>query len=233
MVHTILNRTPLTGDTNRKVISDKLPNAYLPALITKNGESTVRAILESHFISPAAFDILLREPFTPEDYEDFISERQRTLQDAIENLLVKERLDLPSDLRELDAGVEDIELRLRSDIAARLAADSGELPQHVLQKVQERVQRAAKKNAALDTDYYQTLEGQLEFCDLRELQNTITGKSTWSQFQERFANKETLIGKFGQLTELRNGIRHSRTVDAVTRKEGEAALIWFRKVLEK
>ena len=40
-------------------------------------------------------------------------------------------------------------------------------------------------------------------------------------------NKQTLSAKFGQLAELRNGIRHSRTVDEVTRKEGEAAILWF------
>ena len=34
-----------------------------------------------------------------------------------------------------------------------------------------------------------------------------------------------------QLAELRNGIRHSRTVDEVTRKEGEAAILWFKQVL--
>jgi hypothetical protein len=54
----------------------------------------VRAILESHFISPAAQAILLRDPFAPDDFEAFIAERQRTLQEAVENLLVKERLDL-------------------------------------------------------------------------------------------------------------------------------------------
>jgi len=48
-----------------------------------------------------------------------------------------------------------------------------------------------------------------------------------------FANKETLFAKFGQLTELRNSIAHNRTVDEVTRKEGEAAVIWFRQVLGK
>jgi hypothetical protein len=91
-IHTILNRAPLTGETNRKVIGDKFPNKYLPELIASNGENRVRGILESHFISPAAFDVLLRNPFTAEDFEAFISERQRTFQDAIESLLVKERL---------------------------------------------------------------------------------------------------------------------------------------------
>ena len=59
--NTILNRTPLTVETNRNVIRDRLPNEYLPELIKQNGDEQVRAILESHFISPTAFDILLRE----------------------------------------------------------------------------------------------------------------------------------------------------------------------------
>jgi hypothetical protein len=230
-IHTILNRTPLTAETNRSVIRDRLPNEYLPELIESNGEKTVRAILESHFISPAAQAILLRDPFTPDDFEAFIAERQRTLQDAIENLLVKERLGLPPQLRELDERIEQTELELRKAIDNALAGDAEQLPAHVTQKVDERIQRASKKNAALDSDYYDTLPGKLEFCDLRELQDTITGKSLWPQFTTRFANKEALVGKFGQLAELRNGIRHSRSVDEVTRKEGEAAILWFEQVL--
>ncbi|MEZ5856685.1 MAG: hypothetical protein R3D67_18785 [Hyphomicrobiaceae bacterium] len=233
LIHTILNRTPLTGDTNRKVISDKLPNAYLPELIEENGEKAVLAIMESHFISPEALKVLLRDPFMPDDFEAFISERQKTIQEAIENLLIKERLDLPANLRELDAAVEEVELRLRTAIDGSLDGDAAVLPQQVLQKIEERIQRAAKKNAALDIDYYQTLQGKLEYCDLRELQDAITAKATWEQFVERFKNKETLNTRFGQLSELRNGIRHSRTVDEVTRKEGEAAIIWFKQVLAK
>ena len=101
----------------------RLPNAYLPELIEQNGEATVRAILESHFISPAAFDILLRDPFGPDDFEAFIAERQRTMQDAIENLLIKERLDLPPQLRELDAAMEQVELPLRKIVETSLGGD--------------------------------------------------------------------------------------------------------------
>jgi len=233
LVHTILNRTPLSADTNRNVIRDRLPNAYLPELIASNGEQAVRAILESHFISPVAQAVLLRDPFTPDDFEAFIAERQRTLQDAIENLLVKERLDLPLQLRELDEKIEQVELSLRSAIVSALGGNVAQLPSHVVQRAEERIQRAAKKNAALDTERYQTLDGKLEFCDLRELQDTLMGKALWPSFEPRFANKETLNAKFGQLAELRNGIRHSRTVDEITRKEGEAAILWFEQVLLK
>ncbi len=230
-VHTILNRTPLTPDTNRRVISDRLPNAYLPELIANNGENRVRAILESHFISPAALVILLRDPFTPDDFEDFIAERQHTLQDAIENLLIKERLDLPPPLRQLDESIERVELDLRKIIEITLENDASQLPPHVLQKIDERIQRAAKKNAALDSEHFQTLPGKLEYFDLRELQDAITSKASWRKFEPCFTNKEGLATKFGQLAELRNGIRHSRTVDDITRKEGEAAILWFGQVL--
>lgn len=92
-IHTILNRTPLTADTNRKVIRDQLPNVYLPELFANSSKEQVRAILESHFISPTAFEILLRDPFGPADFEAFIAERQRTIMEAVEDLLIKERLD--------------------------------------------------------------------------------------------------------------------------------------------
>jgi hypothetical protein len=133
----------------------------------------------------------------------------------------------------LDAAIEEVELGVRKGVDATLAGDASLIPSHVLQKVDERINRATKKNAALDTERYQTLVGKLEFFDLRELQDTITGKSLWDIFEPRFTNKETLIAKLNQLAELRNGIRYSRTVDEVTRKEGEAAILWFKQVLSK
>jgi hypothetical protein len=231
--NSILNRTPLTADTNRHVIKARLPNEYLPELIKQNGEATVRGILESHFISPVAFDILLRGSFGPEDFEAFVAERQRTLQDAIENLLIKERLDLPPQLRNLDADTELVELGVRKVVETTLGGDLSQIPPHVLLKVDERIARATKKNASLDADRFQTLAGRLEYFDLRELQDTITNKVPWSKFEARFGTKEALAGKFDQLAELRNGIRHSRAVSDIIRKEGEAAIMWFKQVLNK
>lgn len=228
LVDTILNRTPLTADTNRKVIKDRLPNEYLPELIKECGEKTVRATLETHLISPVAFDILLRNPFTAEDFEAFISERQRTLLAAIEDLLVKERLDLPPQLRELDSEIEQVELRLRVIISESLGDDPNKLPDHVLKKAEERLQTNARKNPGQDSERYRTLTGKMEFCDLRELEDTIVTKALWPIFADRFQNKEQLAMRFKQLSELRNAIRHSRSVDEVTRKDGEAAIHWFR-----
>ena len=82
-IHTILNRSPLTSVTNRKVINDKLPNIYLPELIESNGEAFVLEILESHFISPKAAKILMRDPFSSDDFDEYICERKMILLDAI------------------------------------------------------------------------------------------------------------------------------------------------------
>lgn len=232
-IHTILNRTPLTKDTNRNFIRDRLPNEYLPELIAKNGDKAVREILEAHFISPTAQEILLRKSFTVKDYEEFIAERQRTLRHAIEDLLIKERLDLPPHLRELDDKIEKTELRLRRIIADALNNDPLKLPQQILQDLREFIQRVVKKNAALDLGNYKTLYAMLEFSDLRDLQNIIIGKNMWLVFEPRFSNKEQLNIKFNQFAELRNTIRHSRTADEITLKEGEAAILWFNQVLNK
>jgi hypothetical protein len=231
LIHSILNRTPLTADTNRHVIGDQWPSEYLPSLIAQSSETVVRSVLESHFISAAALTILMRNPFTRDDYEEFIGERHRTILEAIETLLIKERFDLLPQLRELDERIEAIELSLRQKINDTLAGDTALLPPHVNQKVDERLQAARKKNAAFDLDRFGMLLPRLEYLDLRELQDTVLSKTLWPRFEARFANKETLTAKFGQFADLRNCIRHSRSVDEITRKEGEASILWFELVL--
>ena len=86
-IHTILNRTPLTAETNRNVIGDRLPNQYLPELINRNGSEKVHEMMQTHFISPEALKILLRDPFTPQDFEAFITERQKSFRQAIASVL--------------------------------------------------------------------------------------------------------------------------------------------------
>lgn len=230
-IDSILNRTPLNAETDRQVINHRLPNAYLPQLIKQNGEQAVRAILESHFISPRAFDILMKDPFTPEDYESFLLERQRTIQEAIENLLIKERLGLEPRLRELDAELEATELQLRALIFTTLEGDIGKLPPGVIAKTDERIKSATRRNPALDENHLESLAGRLEYCDLRELEHVIANKGLWSLFESKFGSKEVLAGRFNQMAELRNCIRHHRSASEVVRKDGEAALSWFSGVL--
>ncbi len=232
-INSILNRTPLTADTNRSVIGDQLPNAYLPKMIEHNGEDVVHKTMASHFISPLALQILLRDPFTPEDFAQFLKERRRTILDAIQDRLINEKLDLSPTLKTLDAQIEAIELGLRQTIESTLASQRELISSHLVQKLDDRVRSAERRTATASGSQYPIFATQLEFADLRELEEIIVGKASWPLFEPRFVNKDTLRVRFTQLAELRNGIRHSRAINEVSRKDGEAAILWFQQVVHK
>jgi hypothetical protein len=228
LIDSILNRAPLTAETNRNWISDRLPNEYLPKLMEASGEDAVRANLETHFISPAAFDILLRDPFTPLDFEAFIAERKRTILTAIEDLLVKERLDLSPSLRELDVEIERIELSIREVVAETLEAQGLELPEHIAAKARDRMEGDRRKGL-IDDNPSASVKSRMQYLDLRELEAVIVSKAAWPAFETTFLTKEQVVARFSQLAELRNALRHSRSVSQIAQKDGEAALMWFRE----
>ena len=133
----------------------------------------------------------------------------------------------------MDEEIEKIELSLRDCINEALDGSNDEIKGlHFSQKVNERIDGILRRNPALDPDHYATLTGKLEYFDLRELADTITNKRLWDRFADRFGTKDALSMRFGQLGDLRNAIRHSRTADEVTRKDGQAAIAWFRAALE-
>ena len=138
-----------------------------------------------------------------------------------------------AELTRIDLRIESVELTLRRCITEALQGDSNKLPSHVIQKIEERLRLTIKKDPSADHERYNGLVGRLEFCDLRELQDAMLGKACWGLFEQSFGTKELLQSRFGKLADLRNAIRHSRGVDEVTYKEGEAAVIWFERSLSK
>lgn len=142
-INSILNRTPLSLDTNRKIIKARMPYEYIKEMLENNDPEKVYDVLASHLISRKAVDILLRIPFTKEDFEEFLSNRQETIRDAIENLLIKEKIDIPIALQSLNNAIEKIELQLREEI---VSASGNEFevyklntPPHIQEKVDKRV----------------------------------------------------------------------------------------------
>ena len=231
-VDTILNRTPLTDHTNQHVIRDRLPNVYLAKLISDNGREKVEEILHSHFISPAALNMLLRDPFTPNDFDAFVRERQRTIIATISAKLLDKWADLPADLRPLNDEIERIELALRTLVAHRLHDDITRLPDNAREKIEPRIASAIKKIPGGNDGRFATLSSALQFADIGELRSVFENKITGAGFSDVFPNKPDMSRKFDQLTELRNAIRHTRQVGSVARLEGQAALHWFDEVLK-
>jgi len=87
----IANRTLLLDETNNK-ISNLKPSEYVGDMFEKHGsESTVKDILEGHFISSIAYEYMKQD-----DFDNFVIEREKTIREH-----VKERLGLLSeDMRE-------------------------------------------------------------------------------------------------------------------------------------
>jgi hypothetical protein len=226
-VDSVLNHCLIDRATNIR-ISKQAPSAYLEEIRVELG-TTLDEVLRSHRL-PTGPDSSL----CTDDFEAFLQWRQRTLDEALAEVTGKRApaaTARSSERSSLDAQVEGVELELRRLIADTLAENSAALPSHVSAKIAERIAGARRRNPGMRNGHYESLSGKLEYCDLRELQDVLTSKVLWARFEGRFGSKEMLHVRFAQLAELRNRLRHSRMVDAVTRKDGEAALLWFRQVL--
>jgi DNA-binding NarL/FixJ family response regulator len=222
----VLNHCLIDRATNIR-ITNRAPSAYLAEIRAELG-ATVDEVLRSHGL-PVGAD----SPLLTDDFDVFLDWREQALQEALASATGKAVASAvrSPDRSSLDVEVEGVELELRRIIVDTLDGQADALPGHVAAKIAERITAARRRNPGIGNGHYDSLSGKLEYCDLRELQDVLTSKILWPQFEERFGSKETLNVRFAQLAELRNRLRHSRTVDNVTRKDGEAALLWFRQVL--
>lgn len=226
-VDSVLNHCLIDRQTNGS-IGKKAPSRYLSTIRSALGDD-LDDVLASQRLPTGE-----RSPLDNDDFDEFMSWRLEELADALAEKTgrVGEPTGTPDPLRSrLDAKIEHVELALRDLIADRLEGDRDLLPPHVQQRVAERVAVAARKLPQGAAPGLATLEAHLEYFDLRELQDAITSKLLWPRFEPTFRTKEMLGIRFGQLAELRNAIRHSRTLSDVTLKDGEAAILWFASMV--
>ena len=231
-INSILNRTPLSPETNRFILKDRLPNEYLREMRDNNSEDDFYKILQSHLISRTACEILMRNPFTEEDFMEFLKERERTIKASIRHKIIEDAMELPPELKKLNDEIETLELNLRDLIAERIDGKFKEIvPPDVLDKVNRRIQIALRKDPSLSPEDFDLTRPKLDYFDLQEYNSLITSKNCWHLFEEKFKNKQQLMSRFSQLGELRNSIRHSRNVNKVATLDGQAAIVWFNNIL--
>jgi hypothetical protein len=235
-INSILNKAPLSAITNRHIIRNRMPNAYIKEMLENNNEEKVYKVLSSHLISKKAVAILLRDPFTKADFDEFLQERLETIRDGIEDLLIKEKIDIPIALQSLNESVESIELKLREFIVTYMGNKFDDYrkktPQHIQDKVEKRISTEIKKKPSLKHEDFGNFSERLKYFDMFEYYDTIVSKNNWMVFEEFFRNKEQLQNRFNQLSTLRNCIRHSRTITSIERLDGEASIAWFNQILK-
>ncbi|MYA07351.1 MAG: DUF262 domain-containing protein [Holophagales bacterium] len=231
-INSVLNQTLVSARTNQ-YMGARLPNSYFPELIEANGRKAVIPILASHLISEQALDLLCRDPFTANDFAQFLTERQRAVKDGFSELLAGRGLAEPQfDQSELDGAIANVELAIRDELDRTLEGNVSRLPHHLVRKAEERARQAAKRRPNIDINaHLGGMRNLLPYFDLRDLQDVVLNKGLWPLFEPRFKYKPQIAMRFDQLAELRNTIRHDRPLDDVTRKDGEAAIEWFSRLL--
>jgi restriction endonuclease Mrr len=223
-IDSVLNHCLIDHETN-VLIGKKPPSQYLAEIHGHLG-SVLDEILASHYL-PTDQD----GPLYHDDLEAFLGWRMERLASLLMSftggLFGKH---VAGQRSAMDAQIEAIELALRRLVKDRLDEQADVVPSHVRDKALERIEAARRKNPGLGVVGV-SLDGLLEYCDLRDIQDVLTSKMLWPRFEQLFGTKEMLALRLGQLADLRNGIRHSRLLDVVARKDGEAALLWFQAVL--
>ncbi len=223
----VLNHCLVDRQTNLR-IGKRAPSIYL---------EEVRQTLGAELDKVLASQMLPTGPSSPlatDDFDGFRSWRIERLHDALIERTGSAKTPLAQlDPRraKLDGKLEAAELELRELIMSRLDGDAAALPDHIKAKARERLEAAARKHPARPIDGTQSLADQLQYLDLRDLQELLTARATWERFEPIFRNKDMLNVRFTQLAELRNAIRHSREITEVMTKDGEAALLWFEQAL--
>lgn len=229
LINEIANTALVTQKSNIKIL-DRPPHEYLPEIDQEQ--------LRKQFV-PTDSDLYILDNF-----ELFLEKRRKLIADGINQFLdsffeFQSEKKLASDIQHLDDAIERIESALRDKIdyvlneACEIDPVKELIPSHIQKKVEDKITAYLARNPGEELDDYKSLRAQLNFFDINEYKETITNKVNWDLFEEYFSKPGVLEQKFYQLGELRNCIRHSRAINEVTQKEGEAAIAWFESILFK
>lgn len=235
-INSILNRTPLLSETNKHVINNRMPNEYIKEMINKNGRTEVLEVMKSHLISEQAVDILLRNPFTEEDFSQFLDVRQKEIVKAVSNNI----LNKPFEERELKDSeyyeeIGKIEIKLREvivDAIDNTLESYKELtPSNVQEYIEEHINRILRQKPYSKYSDFDSFSSRLSEMTLHQIESIITRKTNSEYFKDTLGDRNKLQQKFAQLRPFRNDIGHYKEGDEVQKLEGRAAIKWFLRIL--
>ena len=239
LLKSVLNLMPLTAQTSKEFVGDRMPNDYLRELLEERDDIDIRAILERHCITENAFDVLIREPFTKDDFREFLLIRSRTIKKKIRGLIeeyptTSSQLQICDKRRKLKKRVEDMELILRDLIDSKFCGNIDVLPSFVKVRIEDNIDRKKKSNPAFARDFRRTLGNYLKESSFSDLENTITSRKCWTFFEKPFKQMERseVSRRLSAVTKLRNWTHHASNADEVTLLEGEGGLVWIESILE-
>lgn len=232
-VDSVLNMTWMSGQTNMLIKKAKKPSEYVPLFIAEDfgqKEALFVECLKSHLVDGLAYDALKAD-----DFDAFLSVRQSQIKKSFRERIggtseLETKLeDDPNDL------VDEVEESLRILIDEVLRSKDTDywdkfIPQGVRERVTEKVKQHNSRHPG-EAGLERTGLAKLSFCDIMDYHEIITCKANWESFETRFGKKQETDKHFGNLKEYRNCIKHSRPMNNVIKKQGEASLEWIYSLL--
>ena len=229
-VHLLPNFCFLPADLNNK-IKDRPPSEYFAEFKgSKDDNPNFEAALRSHLI-PLGLD----SPIWNDDYDVFLQQRTELIWAEIlkavgEGDIYNSGAPVPRDQARL--AVDEIEVKLRRVVHDILRSHFGEdywkgaVPGDLQAKIKERITERNRSKVVTRIDDPLI---RLQYADIMDLHKIID--KSWDLFKDRFDSRETLKSYFLALRNYRNPLGHARDIDVVEQKQGEAAIIWFRRAL--
>jgi len=230
-----------------------LPNfCFIPADLNKEiGSKSPAQYLEHYRSQNPAFETAIATHLIPTRgdspvwknnagaFETFLSLRAQVLLDELIGLIdigpggLQPVIETIAPVNEVDL----LEVRIRDFIDARLTAVVGKaywkptMPGDVITLVKERIADHLSKHPYLEQSEFASGRTRLDFCDVSDYEKIFM--KNWNIFSEQFQNKPSLTTHMTAFRNLRNCIQHNRKPTAVEEKNGEAAMIWLKGILDK
>jgi len=227
-VHALPNFCFLPAELNNG-IRDERPSIYFPQLRRDNPHFDDAA--KTHLI-PTGAD----SGIPGDDYLQFLKARSQLILEEIERVTGLSTAP-PQDQRY--RAMERLETSLRDLIHDSLSERHGQgywkhaVPEDVRSEVEKRITAALRNQPKLNSADFDAAREKLNFCTFGDYAKIIQVKSNWPGFEDSFRRRSDFENHIAALGEFRNALMHNRSMDEISRRAGELAIIWFDAGLAK
>ena len=208
-------------------MSDMAPSKYMHEFAKDSTNMDI--ILKSHLI-----DDLNEFGIEDNDFARFLDKRSEKIENEF-RVLVGLKTKTEQQFDSNPAGPVDVlEIKVRELLLGKLTtAYGGEywlkaVPADVRMTAEKKIEDQIRRHS-YEADKYESSDAKLSFLDMMDYAKVIF--ANWSLFAGVFKSKGELQKYFLDLKNYRNALKHNRDMNAVEKKNGEAAVLWFESIL--
>lgn len=208
-------------------MSDTAPSEYIAKFEKDNGD--LKSILKAHLVDDkAVFGIV------DNNFSVFLEKRAEKIENQFRLLLGLKTKTEQQFEDEPSAPIDLLEYKLRNLIREKLEEGIGfafwieAVPVDIRGVVERKIESHVKSHP-YDLEKLSSSEAKLAFLDIMDYEKVIA--SNWVLFAPIFQSRGELTKHFLALKNYRNSIKHNRDMNAVEKRNGEAAVLWFGAIL--